>query len=115
MLTILKTLQQIQALPPNWNGYNASPICHQTIEAARDFILNLPSDIATAPKVVPMTKGRLQFEWHRGNRSLELEFESAHKLHYLKWDSDAGIEDEGVISVHDTDKIHTLLRWFSSE
>jgi len=62
-----------------------------------------------------MTRGRLQFEWHRGDRSLELEFETSDRLHYLKWDSDTNIEEENVISVSDTDTIHSLLRWFASE
>jgi hypothetical protein len=62
-----------------------------------------------------MTRGRLQFEWHRGNRSLELDFETKDKLHYLKWDSDLGIEDEDVISVSDVCGIHGLLRWFAAE
>jgi hypothetical protein len=72
--------------------------------------LAVPSDIIETPVVVPMTRGRLQFEWHRGNRSLELEFESCDKIHFLKWDSDLGIEDEDIIPVTDVAAIHALLR-----
>jgi hypothetical protein len=111
----LRALAEFRALPPNWNGYGAIPVDHQIIQAAADFILALPSDLAATPKVVPMTRGRLQFEWHRGNRSLELEFESSDRLHYLKWDSDANVEEEDVIPVHDTGSVHALLRWFALE
>ncbi len=111
----LQALEELKALPPDWSVYNVNPINRQVLHAAMEFIWAVPSDIAATPKVVPMTRGRLQFEWHRGNRSLELEFENSHKLHYLKWDSDAGIEEEDVISVGDTGRIHALLRWFSSE
>ncbi|MBV8720960.1 MAG: hypothetical protein JO277_02345 [Candidatus Eremiobacteraeota bacterium] len=116
----LNALDRLKSFLPNWNGYGASPIDRQVIESAKDFILELPSDIVATPKVVPMTRGRLQFEWHRGNRSLELEFEATDRIHYLKWDSDAGIEEEDVLSIRDTDigdtdKIHALLRWFASE
>ena len=111
----LTALNQLRALPVNWSGYGAIPIDHQVIRAAKDFILTLPSDIITTPKVVPMTRGRLQFEWHRGSRSLEIEFESSDQLHFLKWDSDVNIEEENVIPVDDTGTIHALLRWFASE
>jgi hypothetical protein len=111
----LAELQRLRALPPNWSGYGDVPIDRRVIGAAEDFIFFLPSDIITTPKAVPMTRGRLQFEWHRGNRSLELEFETSDRLHYLKWDSDANIEEEDVISVNDTDMILALLRWFASE
>ena len=110
----LAVLQRLRALPPNWSGYGDVAIDRRVIRAAEDFILSLPSDIITTPKAVPMTRGRLQFEWHRGNRSLELEFETSDRLHYLKWDSDANI-GEDVISVSDTDMIHSRLRWFASE
>ncbi|MGO9596670.1 MAG: hypothetical protein ACLP7Q_01465 [Isosphaeraceae bacterium] len=111
----LADLQRLRALPPNWSGYGDAAIDRGVIRAAEDFILSLPTDIITTPKAVPMTRGRLQFEWHRGDRSLELEFETSDRLHYLKWDSDTNIEEENVISVSDTDTIHSLLRWFASE
>ena len=53
------------------------------------FFRRLPDEIIVTPSVVPMTRGRLQFEWHRGNRSLELEFESIGRIHYLKADDDS--------------------------
>jgi hypothetical protein len=111
----LGALEALKGLPPDWNGYGAIPIDRGVIGAAEDFIRSLPGDIATTPTVVPMTRGRLQFEWHRGNRSLELEFESSDRLHYLKWDSDAGVEQEEILSAGDTGAVLALLRWFASE
>jgi len=110
-----RALEELQTLPPNWSGYGASPIDPDRIQAAKAFILALPCNLIATPKVVPMTRGRLQFEWHRGNRSLELEFESSDRIHYLKWDSDAGIEEEDVMPVNDGARIHALLRWFTLE
>jgi hypothetical protein len=110
-----RALEELQSLPPNWSGYGASPIDPDRIRAAKAFISALPCDLIATPKVVPMTRGRLQFEWHRGNRSLEFEFESSDRIHYLKWDSDAGIEEEDAIPVNDGANIHALLRWFALE
>jgi hypothetical protein len=112
---ILKALEQLGALPPGWNGYGACPVDRGVIETAKEFILSVPSEMLGSPKVVPMTRGRLQFEWHRGNRSLELEFESSDRIHYLKWDPGTEIEDEDVIPVREVGRIHALLRWFEGE
>ena len=111
----LCALEELKTLPPNWSGYGASPIDHDLIQSAKEFISALPSDLIATPKVFPMTRGRLQFEWHRGNRTLELEFESSDWIHYLKWDSDAGIEEEDAIPVSDGEKVGALLRWFALE
>jgi hypothetical protein len=111
----LSALDQLKTLTPNWSGYNSSPINRRVIQAAKEFIWELPNDAIGTPKVVPMTRGRLQFEWHRRNRSLELEFADSDQIHYLKWDSDADIEEEDVISVNDVAMIHALLRWFEAE
>jgi hypothetical protein len=111
----LCALEELKALPPNWSGYTAIPIDRGLIQTAKELIWALPSDIVGTPKVVPMTRGRLQFEWHEGNRSLELEFEGSNRIHYLKWDPDAGVEEEDVIPVDDVARIHALLRWFAPE
>ncbi len=111
---ILEELGRLRHLPENWNGYGAPPIDPRVIESAEQFLTSLPGTRITAPNVVPMTRGRLQFEWHRGNRSLELEFETPERIHYLKWDTDAGVEEEEILSIKETVKIHDLLDWFST-
>jgi hypothetical protein len=112
---VLSALDDLKILPSNWSAYGANPIDRRTIEAAKELILAVPSDIIEPPRVVPMTRGRLQLEWHRGNRSLELEFETSDNIHFLKWDSDLGIEDEDVILITDVTGINALLRWFAPE
>lgn len=111
----LNALDQLKCLGPNWNGYNATPIDRQVIDAAKRFIGLIPSDIVTTPSVVPMTRGRLQFEWHRGNRSLEIELETRDRIHYLKWDTDEGIEEENTLLMGESDRVRGLLDWFASE
>src|SRR5271157_1768881 len=111
----LTALERLKSLEANWSGYDTIPINRRLILTAKEFILALPTDIIGTPKVVPMTRGRLQFEWHRGNRSLEIEFESCDRIHYLKWDSDAGLEEEDTILVNDVATIYALLQWFAAE
>ena len=85
------------------------------IAAAREFISTLPRSIkakAKIPAVVPMRKGNLQFEWHDGPKTLELEIESPGTIHYLKWHSEAGIEEEEICLIADTEIVTRLIEWF---
>jgi hypothetical protein len=111
----LGRIEQLARLPHDWNGYGAEPIAPGVIEAASEWIKLLPPDGITTPQVVPMTRGRLQFEWHRGNRSLELEFETPTLIHYLKYDPDRAIEEEATLPVDETTRLIELLHWFHEE
>ena len=114
-LSTISQLDRLKDLPLDWNGYGAQPIDVGLIEHVKSFVEQLPDDIIDTPAVVPMTRGRLQFEWHRGNRSLELEFESRGRIHYLKADDDSGIEEEDILLTDQAPEIEELLRWFLSE
>jgi hypothetical protein len=108
-------IEQLALLPHDWNGYGAYPIDSKVIESASRFIDLLPPDAISTPQVVPMTGGRLQFEWHRGNRSLELEFETPTLIHYLKYDPDREIEEEATLPVDETTRLMELLHWFHED
>ena len=109
------SLERIVDLPWDWDGYGASPVDPDVIAAASTFINDFGGEFYSAPSVVPMTHGRLQFEWQNGKRSLEVEFENPNVIHYLKWDPTRSIEDEAVVPAGDRDTINSLLRWLSSE
>jgi hypothetical protein len=108
-------LEQLALLPNDWNGYGACPIDPEVIRAASKFINLLPDDTISAPQIVPMTQGRLQFEWHRGHRTLELELETPTLIHYLKFDEDRGIEEEATLPVDDLARLVELVHWFHQE
>jgi hypothetical protein len=112
---VLESLAALRGFTTNWDGYGAAPLDPQNLNAARRFIQSLPEDAAPTPMVVPMTRGRVQLEWHRGNRSLELEFENPMTIHYLKWDSDLGVEIEDVIPIERIEVLRDLLNWFTGE
>lgn len=112
---MLAGIEQLAKLPADWNGYGASPIDPDVIESASKLINRLPADAVSPPQVVPMTRGRLQFEWHRGRRSLELEIETPTLVRYLKYDADEGIEEEATLPIEDTSGLMELLRWFHEE
>ncbi len=113
--SILAQLDRLKDLPKGWNGYGAQKIDEITIEAAMQFVNDIPKDAIATPLVVPMTGGRLQFEWHRGNRSLQFEFKDPRRIQYLKADDDVGIEEESSLFVWQAYEILRLLHWFSAE
>lgn len=110
---VSRKLDRLAALERNWDAEGAGPISPQIIQAARNFAEDLPENIVAPPAVVPMAAGNLQFEWNDGPRSLELEVEDTRTVHYLKWDSDERIEDEGFFSLDEVNRAVTLIRWFT--
>jgi len=114
-LSVSSLIEGLKSLDRGWNGYGAEPIDPMIIGAARWFADSILGGEISPPQVVPMTRGRLQLEWHRGNRSLELEFESPTSIRYLQYDSDRGVEEEDITSPDDTARLMGLLRWFSAE
>jgi hypothetical protein len=107
-----QALRRLAALPLDWDHEGAPRIDHAIIEAARRFISQLPKDINSIPVVVPMAKGNLQFEWSKGQRSLELEIETPATIRYLKWHPEADIEEEDSFDINDTDQAVALILWF---
>jgi hypothetical protein len=105
-------LDRLAALAPNWDSEGAPRINPAIIQSARQFIGDLPEDIASFPAVVPSAAGTLQFEWNDGNRSLELEIETPSTIHYLKWQPEKGIEEEDVFDIRDVDRAVALIQWF---
>jgi hypothetical protein len=103
--------ERLRGLAANWNGYGAPAIDGALIDAARAFVAALPADLAFHPVVVPMSAGNLQFEWHEGQRSLELEVEDPRTIHFLKWDPFKQVEDEGTFSIRDVERATGLIRW----
>ncbi len=114
-LAVTNELHRLAALQENWDSQGARAIDPEIIAAAGEFVSMLPGRLKSrisAPAVVPMRKGNLQFEWHDGPRTLELEVEDPWTIHYLKWHYEAGIEEEEVCSTTDSDTLIGLMEWF---
>jgi hypothetical protein len=109
---IKEELQRLSLLPQNWDCYGAPPINRNILDAAAKFVNALPENIAYRPRVVPMSPGNLQFEWHHGKKILEIEFESPQVIRYLQWDPQEGIEQEDTFPVNDMDRAVDLIQWF---
>jgi hypothetical protein len=105
-------IEALRGLTPNWDGYGAPAIDPEVIQAAKQFIARLPMNLAFRPQVVPTSNGSLQLEWHQGEKSLELEFESPRSIRYLQWNPAKGEEAEDSIAVKETERASDLIHWF---
>jgi hypothetical protein len=111
---VTSKISALRQLPPGWDGYAARQISPAIIDAAIEFVKALKDNVAPRPRIVPLTSGGLQLEWVSGERNaLELEFESPEKIHYLRWQPTAHVEDENVFDVTDVRFAEGLLEWFA--
>jgi hypothetical protein len=62
-------------LPHNWDSYGARTIDPYVVQAAMDSMNRLLGPESPAPRVVPLSNGGLQLEWHRKGIDLEITFE----------------------------------------
>jgi hypothetical protein len=109
-----KEISDLAQLPPNWDGYGAPVIDRAVISAARKFVRSLPEVLVCRPKVVPLSAGTLQLEWHNGPRVLELDFEDPRTIHYLQWHPQAHTEEEHTFPASDIAKAVELVQWFTN-
>jgi hypothetical protein len=105
-------LDRLAQLPANWDSYGAPQIDPPIIAAVKTFIRALPADLAYRPRVVPMSTGNVQLEWHHEKKVLELEFESPQIIRYLQFDPARAVEEEDSFRSSEIDKAVDLIQWF---
>jgi hypothetical protein len=105
-------LDQVAALPPNWDGYNAAPVDPVLVQTIREWGAAMPGwAFAPPPAVVPLSSGAVQLEWRTGSKLLELEFESPGFIHFLRWDPASGVEEEDSFPTTDRTRAEALVAW----
>ncbi len=62
-------------LPPNWDSYQARTIDPQIVHEAMNFINAVLAPTSPAPRVMPLSSGGIQLEWHRNGIDLEVVFD----------------------------------------
>ena len=72
---VMQGFVDLLTLPPNWDSYHAGPIDPKLVHDAMNFINSLLAPTSPAPRVVPLSSGGLQLEWHRKGVDLEVVFD----------------------------------------
>ena len=91
-------------LPPNWDSYHAVAIDPKIVHYAMNFIETVLGPSTPAPRVVPLTSGGLQLEWHRNGIDLEVVFDQGEEPFFYCKNRVTGEESE-----HDLPQDSSLL------
>jgi hypothetical protein len=82
------------ALPPNWDSYGAGAIDLKVVHDAMNVINGLLGPTSPAPRVVPLSSGGLQLEWHRQGVDLEVVFDQDEEPFFYYRNRATGDESE---------------------
>jgi hypothetical protein len=72
---LMQGLVDLLSLSPNWDSYGAGKVDPKLIDDAMSFVNAILGPTSPAPRVVPLSGGGLQFEWHQKGIDLEVVFD----------------------------------------
>jgi len=115
---VIARTRKLSGMRHGWDGRGSPPPLPSIVKAAEDLLERLrnvtPAGLPD-PFVCPVSGGGLQVEMTCGTKHLEIMFDSASSIIFLKEDG-TGEEDTdaGELSASDLPSIRGLLNWFGS-
>lgn len=106
----LRQLQEVHALPANWDGYGSPKLSERAFVQVRTLIFALEVDFLPSPHIGPESGGAVQIDWSRGRRALELHVLTDGTASFLKIDDDDCV-DEGELPPSAIDDWRLLVEW----
>ncbi len=94
---LMQGFVDLRTLPPNWNSYGAGSIEERLLNNAMNFVASLLGPNSPAPRVVPLSSGGLQLEWHRQGIDLEVVFDRDEQPFFHYEERANGCESEHVL------------------
>lgn len=91
---LLQGFVDVLTLPPDWNSYQANTIDPNIVHDAMDFIVAVLAPTNPAPRVVPLSTGGIQLEWHRNGIDLEVVFDAGDQPFFFYKNRGSGEESE---------------------
>jgi hypothetical protein len=91
---LIQGFVDLLTLPPNWDSYGAVVIDPKVVQDAMSFIHGLLGPTSPAPRVVPLSDGGLQLEWHRNGIDLEIVYDRDEAPHFYYRKRLSGEESE---------------------
>ncbi|MBU9520265.1 hypothetical protein QZM19_14705 [Burkholderia multivorans] len=76
-------LDEYETLQANWDGYDADPISEDACNAAKSFLVSLPSSFES-PDLCPNPSGTISMEWESPNGQAQLELGRSKFSFYLR-------------------------------
>lgn len=91
---LMQGLVDLLTLPPDWDSYGAGTIDPKLVDEALAFTHGILGPTSPAPRVVPLSSGGLQLEWHRKGIDLEVVFDRNEAPFFYFRDRSTGEEVE---------------------
>ena len=86
---ITERLNELLALPANWDSYGSRTISVPAATTALQLLRSVLSAGKPIPSIIPTSYGGIQIEWHRNNADLEISvFPDGKVLAYFEDESD---------------------------
>ena len=105
---LMQGFVDLLTLPVNWDSYGAGPIDTKIIQRALDSLDSLMRASTPAPRVVPLSSGGLQVEWHRKGIDLEIVFDKGEEP-FFYYKAPSGEESEHSLALN-TDLLISIIR-----
>lgn len=80
LVAAMKTLNEIIALPNNWDSYGADRIQERTAFYLLEILAGLVGENTPVPSLIPSPNGAIQIEWHTMDIDLEIEVEPSGRI-----------------------------------
>jgi hypothetical protein len=91
---LMQGFVDVFTLPPNWDSYGAGAVDPRLVQDAINLMNSLLAPSSPAPRVVPLSSGGIQLEWHRKGIDLEVVFDRDEQPFFNFQDREKGEESE---------------------
>jgi hypothetical protein len=108
---VIKRLDELVALQPGWDGYEAVPVTFQNAYFAMEMLDACCRGDAPVPQIVPGTSGDLQIEWHLERGDIELHILAPNDVRAWYADENTGFDGEEVPLTND---FNIVIRWIEN-
>lgn len=107
---VTEQLDNLVALPANWDSYGADPVESDIVGSAMGFLLGFGAALdLPEPRVAPTRIGGVLLQWSSHQKSVEVEFVSPDAVSYVYADEASGQEFEGELFRDDEDHLQSVL------
>jgi len=86
--------KEFNNLGVGWDGYDGRPIDFHSARFTEQILDQLSRDDLPPPSLVPLSNGRLQFEWHMNGFDIEVEVHAPLDFSCYRFDLPTGVEEE---------------------
>ncbi len=105
-----KQLNEVRALPADWDGYGSPVLSDRALQQACQLIFSVEVEYLPTPHLGPESGGAVQFDWCNGRHALELHFLADGSVCYLKT-VNGDCEDDGKLPPGAINEWRSLIEW----